>query len=131
MTQSASATRAEEMGGPDGVLTEDEIRTFVRDRLDATDLDGRSLCVLVPDSTRSVPLALLMSAVHGAVHGRVTKLNVLVALGTHERRRMPLIRSHAAASQLARFLRPRLHGHLHSRANGCCRFGRPTRRSPG
>jgi lactate racemase len=83
MTQSASATRAEEMGGPDRVLTEDEIRTFVRDRLDATDLDGRSLCVLVPDSTRSVPLALLMSAVHGAVHGRVTKLTVLVALGTH------------------------------------------------
>jgi hypothetical protein len=29
---------------------------------------------------------------------------------------MPLIRSHAAASQLARFLRPRPHGHLHPKS---------------
>jgi len=94
MTQSASATRAEEMGGPDRVLTDDEIRTFVRDRLDATDLDGRSLCVLVPDSTRSVPLPLLMSAVHGAVHGRVTKLTVLVALGTHAEMSEPALGAH-------------------------------------
>ena len=83
MAHSAAATRAQQIGGPDGILTEDEIRAFVRERLDATDLDGRSLCVLVPDGTRSVPLPLLWESVHGAVHRRVSKLTVLLALGTH------------------------------------------------
>ena len=48
-----------------------------------SDLDGRSVCVLVPDGTRSCPLPLLLSAIHGALHGRVSRLTVLVALGTH------------------------------------------------
>ena len=56
---------------------------FVGEQLAAVDLDGRSVCVLVPDGTRSCPLPLLLSAVHGALHGRVTQLTVLVALGTH------------------------------------------------
>ena len=36
-------------------------------------LDGRSVCVIVPDGTRSCPLPLLLSAVHGALHGRVSR----------------------------------------------------------
>ena len=39
--------------------------------------------MLVPDQTRTCPLPLLMRAVHGALHGRVTRMTVLVALGTH------------------------------------------------
>jgi nucleotide-binding universal stress UspA family protein len=42
--------------------------------------------VLVPDGTRSCPLPPVVSAVHQALAGRVTRLNVLVALGTHARR---------------------------------------------
>ncbi|NMR21651.1 DUF2088 domain-containing protein [Cellulomonas fimi] len=56
---------------------------FVREQLDALDLDGRSLLVIVPDGTRSVPLPLLFEAVHRAAHRRVSRLTVLVALGTH------------------------------------------------
>jgi nickel-dependent lactate racemase len=41
------------------------------------------VCVVVPDGTRSCPLPLLLSAVHGALHGRVSRLTVIVALGTH------------------------------------------------
>src|SRR4051794_27369648 len=74
---------AVQIGGAHGIVADDEIRTFVRDQLDAVDLDGRSVCVLVPDGTRSVPLPLLLEAVHGALHGRGSKLIVLVALGTH------------------------------------------------
>ena len=48
-----------------------QVRAFVRDQLAGADLDGRSVCVLVPDGTRSCPLPLLLSAVHGALHGRV------------------------------------------------------------
>jgi nickel-dependent lactate racemase len=39
----------------------------------------------VPDGTRSCPMPLLLGAVHEALHGRVTQLTVLVALGTHAR----------------------------------------------
>ncbi len=65
------------------MLSEDQISGFVAAQLGAVALDGRSVCVLVPDATRSVPLALLLSAVHGALHGRVSRLTVLIALGTH------------------------------------------------
>src|ERR671926_214059 len=77
------ADRAAQIGGPDEVLTDDKVRAFVHEQLARVDLDGRSVCVIVPDGTRSCPLPLLLSAVHGALHGRVTRLTVLVALGTH------------------------------------------------
>jgi lactate racemase len=80
MTETVTAAQ---IGGAHDVLTDEQIRAFVHERLAAADLDGRSVCVLVPDGTRSSPLPLLLSAVHGALHGRVSRLTVLVALGTH------------------------------------------------
>ena len=76
-------TGVAQIGGTGGVLTEDDIRAFVHDRLDAARLGGRSVCVLVPDGTRSCPLPLIVSAIHDVLHGRVSRLTVLVALGTH------------------------------------------------
>ncbi|HVC25971.1 MAG TPA: lactate racemase domain-containing protein [Acidimicrobiales bacterium] len=74
---------AARIGDENADLAEDEIRHFVHAQLDAIALDGRSVCVLVPDATRTCPVPLLLSAVHGALHGRVSRLTVLVALGTH------------------------------------------------
>jgi nickel-dependent lactate racemase len=71
------------IGGADRVLDEAEVRAFVAGSLAAEDFDGRSVCVIVPDGTRSCPLPLLLSAVHAALHERVSALTVLVALGTH------------------------------------------------
>jgi nickel-dependent lactate racemase len=82
------------VGGPGGVMAEDDVRAFVADQLASVDLDGRSLCVLVPDATRSCPLPLLLRAVHGAVHGRVSRLTVLVALGTHAAMHPPALAKH-------------------------------------
>jgi nickel-dependent lactate racemase len=65
------------------VLDEDRVTGFVREQLAGHPFDGRSVCVLVPDATRTCPLPLLMRAVHGALYGRVSRLTVLVALGTH------------------------------------------------
>jgi lactate racemase len=48
------------------------------------DLDGKRVCLVVPDGTRTCPLPLLMEAVHGALAGRATTVTVLVALGTHQ-----------------------------------------------
>ena len=55
------------IGGPDQVLGDDAVRQFVAQSLAAEDLDGRSVCVIVPDGTRSCPLPLLLSAVHEAL----------------------------------------------------------------
>nr|WP_307874652.1 lactate racemase domain-containing protein [Frankia nepalensis] len=71
------------LGGVGESLSEDRVTAFVHAQLDACDLEGRSVCVIVPDGTRSCPLPLLLSAVHGALAGRVSRLTVLVALGTH------------------------------------------------
>jgi nickel-dependent lactate racemase len=85
MTQMTNpvTTGVAQIGGPHGVLTEDEIRAFVHDQLAAADLEGRSVCVLVPDGSRSCPMPLLASAIYQVLHGRVSRLTVLVALGTH------------------------------------------------
>jgi nickel-dependent lactate racemase len=72
-----------QIGGPEGVLDPARVREFVCARLDSVALDGRSLCVLVPDATRNCPLGPLVSAVHAAVFRRVSRLTVLIALGTH------------------------------------------------
>jgi nickel-dependent lactate racemase len=79
----AEGTAESRVGGPGAVLTDDEVTAFVTGRLAARPLDGRSVCVLVPDATRTCPLPLLLKAVHRALHGRVSRLTVLLALGTH------------------------------------------------
>lgn len=71
------------IGGTGTVLTERQVRDFVAEQLADAEFDGRSVCLVVPDATRSCPLPLLLSAVHEALHGRVTRLTALVALGTH------------------------------------------------
>jgi lactate racemase len=80
----ADAGRALMIGGPDAVLTPDEVTAFVTEALAGADLDGRSVCLVIPDGTRSSPLPLLLSAIHGALVGRVTKLTAVIALGTHQ-----------------------------------------------
>jgi nickel-dependent lactate racemase len=82
------------IGGPGQVLTEDDVTTFVADSLSSAGLEGRSVCVIVPDATRSCPLPLLLKAVHAALDGRVSKLTILVALGTHAEMTPEQLRTH-------------------------------------
>ena len=78
-----SPARAPTSGGPDQLLTDEQVAAFIHEQLAAADLDGRSVCVVIPDGTRSCPLPLLLGAVHGALAGRVSRMTALVALGTH------------------------------------------------
>jgi nickel-dependent lactate racemase len=75
--------RAAQIGGPDAALTAAQVRAFIADALGRSDLDGRSVCVVVPDGTRTCPLPLLLDAISGALLGRASHVTVLVALGTH------------------------------------------------
>ena len=78
-----SVAPAATLGGPNAHLSDDAVRGFVHAQLDALPLDGRSVCVLVPDATRSCPLPLLTGAVHDALATRASRVTFLVALGTH------------------------------------------------
>lgn len=71
------------IGGPDQILDDNAVREFIAANLAAEDLDGRSVCVIVPDGTRSCPLPLLISAIHQALVHRASRITVLIALGTH------------------------------------------------
>nr|GID87184.1 hypothetical protein Ade03nite_61080 [Actinoplanes derwentensis] len=64
-------------------MHDEQVRAFVVAQLAGADLDGRSVCVIVPDATRSCPLPMLMGALHEVLHGRAAAVTVLIALGTH------------------------------------------------
>jgi len=77
------AERAALVGGPEGVLTDEQITGFVTAQLADQDLDGKKVCLIIPDGTRSVPLPKVLPAIHDALAGRAASVTVLIALGTH------------------------------------------------
>src|SRR5690625_5529570 len=77
------AERAALLGGTEGILTDEQIREFVAGQLASTEVDGKSVCLIIPDGTRSVPLPKVLPAIHDALAGRASSVTVLIALGTH------------------------------------------------
>jgi nickel-dependent lactate racemase len=71
------------VGSGHEVLSKDAVWEFIARCLDDLDLDNRSLCLVIPDSTRNCPLPVLLSAIDAAVKDRVRSLTAVVALGTH------------------------------------------------
>ena len=71
-------------GLKDGYLSEAEIRAIVKEGLVSCALDGKRVIVLIPDSTRTMPMPLMFDLLEEYVGQRVTKLDFLVALGTHQ-----------------------------------------------
>jgi lactate racemase len=71
------------LGGLGLLLDPEAVRSFVRTQVAGLDLDGRSLCVVIPDGTRNCPVPLLLEAVEAGVDGRTSEWTVVVALGTH------------------------------------------------
>jgi nickel-dependent lactate racemase len=71
------------LGGPGHVLDPGEVRAFVRAQVAGLELDGRSLCVVIPDGTRNCPLPLLLGAIEEGMAGRTSRCTGVVALGTH------------------------------------------------
>lgn len=72
------------IGSADTVLDPAAVRAFVEEQVDRLPVDGRSVCVVVPDGTRSCPLPLLVEAIHRSLAGRAARIEVLIALGTHQ-----------------------------------------------
>jgi lactate racemase len=64
-------------------LTESQIASKVQEHLMSLPLDGKRVLVIIPDATRTFPHALFYRIITHALRARASRLNFLVALGTH------------------------------------------------
>jgi nickel-dependent lactate racemase len=76
--------QAQMIGGVGERLSSAEVSAFVTRAFADADLDGKRVCLVVPDGTRTCPLPLLLRAIRDAVAGRVAEVTVVIALGTHQ-----------------------------------------------
>ena len=76
--------RAVRVGGVGERLAPDQVTGFVEESLAGADLDGKRVCLVVPDGTRTCPLPLLLRAAQRALAGRAREVTVVIALGTHQ-----------------------------------------------
>ncbi len=70
-------------GSPDTKLTDEQIQQIIHTGFDSIGPDGKKILVLIPDSTRTCPLPLVVRQIHAAAAGKAAKLDFLIALGTH------------------------------------------------
>ena len=66
-----------------GYLSHRELASFVQEALESEPLDGKRVLFIIPDATRSMPMPAVFRALFDTLHGRVAKIDYLIALGTH------------------------------------------------
>src|SRR5215203_4353838 len=84
--QSIAAPERTEITGTgriEGFLTPEEVSAIVRDGLLKLPVDGRRVLVIIPDGTRTMPMAFMFETIERELGPRVGALDYLVALGTH------------------------------------------------
>lgn len=71
-------------GTPDTHLSEQEIRDILSITFLQQDIKNKKVLLIIPDSTRTMPMPLFFRIFYDLLHKQVKKLGVLVALGTHQ-----------------------------------------------
>jgi nickel-dependent lactate racemase len=71
-------------GFADRTLSEAEAGTIVAQALDPLPLDGKRVLIIIPDGTRTMPMSLMFGLFEKTLGPRVSALDYLVALGTHQ-----------------------------------------------
>ena len=71
------------VGGVHQVVPADDLDAFMSQSLAGFPVDGANVVLIVPDMTRSCPLAELMRILYRELIGRTASLTAIVALGTH------------------------------------------------
>ena len=70
-------------GHKEGVLPDTEVRDLCREAVAGLDLAGKRVLALLPDATRRAPVGLLFRTLCGLLARRASRLDFLIALGTH------------------------------------------------
>ncbi len=65
-------------------LSEEELGGFMAEALADIDVSGKKVLVIIPDSTRTMPLHIFYRLLHEQLGHRVKELSYLIALGTHQ-----------------------------------------------
>ncbi|MGA2322292.1 MAG: lactate racemase domain-containing protein [Sedimentisphaerales bacterium] len=68
----------------DGVISKEQMQEAVAEYFGKRDYPGKSVLVIVPDNTRSGPVGGVFKAIFDCIGNEVSRLDVLVALGTHQ-----------------------------------------------
>jgi nickel-dependent lactate racemase len=68
----------------DGVISKEQMQEAVAEYFGKRDYSGKSILVIVPDNTRSGPVGGVFKAIFDCIGNDAKKLDVLVALGTHQ-----------------------------------------------
>lgn len=96
------------IGSAEGYLAPDQVQSFLEAEFARIDVDGKNVCLLVPDDTRSCPLPQLLPIVYAALAPRAAKLTALIALGTHAAMSDEAINKFFAAGEDVKALWPKM-----------------------
>ncbi len=66
------------------ILPRDKARAIFEEALAREDLGGKSVLFIIPDSTRSFPSNFVFTTIYELLAGKASKLDFLIALGTHK-----------------------------------------------
>jgi lactate racemase len=69
---------------PSGLVTDRDAAEAVAQACPAADYRGKRVLVIVPDGTRTAPIGLIFKALFSRIGAVTDKLDVLIALGTHQ-----------------------------------------------
>jgi len=72
-----------QIAGNTAPLTNEQVNEVVAQSLPAAEYAGKKVLLIVPDATRTAPIGQLFKAIHAQICGSATKLDVMIALGTH------------------------------------------------
>ena len=72
------------LGAADRTISRDEAHAILAEGFGALPLDGRRVLAVIPDGTRTAPIAMMFDLLERIVGARAAALDYLVALGTHQ-----------------------------------------------
>jgi nickel-dependent lactate racemase len=70
-------------GSTDGVLLDGDVKSIIEEGTPAEMYERKRVLVLTPDATRTCPLPMMFRAIQQAIGKRCTRLDFMIALGTH------------------------------------------------
>lgn len=67
-----------------GYLSDDAVGEIAKEGINSLGINGKRVLVIIPDSTRTMPMPMIFNLFSTLMQGRVRQLDYLVALGTHQ-----------------------------------------------